>query len=313
MRDLSTDPTCQEIIETAQRSYCPTREQMEWLLDHRSTAVGPLLTLLKEATQWDAVPEERSDGSMHAIFLLAALEAQEAWPALANILRKDFDGFVDPFFGDILTECLPWAVARIAKDRPEDLIQLAGDIRLNSWIRNLSLRALGMQALLWPDKQERIICEMQGWMAAAYLDPDPTWPTHLICTVADLGGPQRLWPGIHNLFEQGLIDLGVIQEEDVCGPPEVWKARRSIFEIYTQYGWMIAWQDPQMGGSASRRKKSSKGAFFEEKGTSASARLADATARERLKIGRNAPCPCGSGKKFKKCCLNREGSSSAGI
>lgn len=25
------------------------------------------------------------------------------------------------------------------------------------------------------------------------------------------------------------------------------------------------------------------------------------------KIGRNAPCPCGSGKKYKKCCLNRTG------
>ena len=24
------------------------------------------------------------------------------------------------------------------------------------------------------------------------------------------------------------------------------------------------------------------------------------------KISRNAPCPCGSGKKYKKCCLNRE-------
>ncbi len=24
------------------------------------------------------------------------------------------------------------------------------------------------------------------------------------------------------------------------------------------------------------------------------------------KIGRNAPCPCGSGKKYKFCCLNRE-------
>jgi hypothetical protein len=23
-----------------------------------------------------------------------------------------------------------------------------------------------------------------------------------------------------------------------------------------------------------------------------------------MKIGRNAPCPCGSGKKYKKCCLN---------
>ncbi len=24
------------------------------------------------------------------------------------------------------------------------------------------------------------------------------------------------------------------------------------------------------------------------------------------KVGRNAPCPCGSGKKYKKCCLNKE-------
>jgi len=25
----------------------------------------------------------------------------------------------------------------------------------------------------------------------------------------------------------------------------------------------------------------------------------------RVKIGRNAPCPCGSGKKFKKCCIDQ--------
>ncbi len=28
--------------------------------------------------------------------------------------------------------------------------------------------------------------------------------------------------------------------------------------------------------------------------------------RERAKVGRNDPCPCGSGKKYKKCCLNHE-------
>lgn len=28
--------------------------------------------------------------------------------------------------------------------------------------------------------------------------------------------------------------------------------------------------------------------------------------RESKKIGRNEPCPCGSGKKYKKCCLNKE-------
>lgn len=26
---------------------------------------------------------------------------------------------------------------------------------------------------------------------------------------------------------------------------------------------------------------------------------------KKVKIGRNAPCPCKSGKKYKKCCLNK--------
>ena len=27
---------------------------------------------------------------------------------------------------------------------------------------------------------------------------------------------------------------------------------------------------------------------------------------KEYKIGRNEPCPCGSGKKFKNCCINKE-------
>lgn len=29
------------------------------------------------------------------------------------------------------------------------------------------------------------------------------------------------------------------------------------------------------------------------------------------KVGRNDPCPCGSGKKHKKCCMASEGAKSA--
>jgi uncharacterized protein YecA (UPF0149 family) len=28
--------------------------------------------------------------------------------------------------------------------------------------------------------------------------------------------------------------------------------------------------------------------------------------RDEPKVGRNEPCPCGSGKKYKKCCLDKE-------
>ena len=65
--------------------------------------------------------------------------------------------------------------------------------------------------------------------------------------------------------------------------------------------------------------------YFTEKYKKDQARLAaDQAARERLaelntgqpylnhqrKVGRNDPCPCGSGKKYKKCCL---GETSAAI
>jgi uncharacterized protein YecA (UPF0149 family) len=30
--------------------------------------------------------------------------------------------------------------------------------------------------------------------------------------------------------------------------------------------------------------------------------LVPASDEPRIKVGRNEPCPCGSGKKYKKCC-----------
>ena len=32
----------------------------------------------------------------------------------------------------------------------------------------------------------------------------------------------------------------------------------------------------------------------------------DTFVREDPKIGRNDPCPCGSGRKYKRCCLNKK-------
>jgi len=36
-------------------------------------------------------------------------------------------------------------------------------------------------------------------------------------------------------------------------------------------------------------------------------------ARKPPRVGRNESCPCGSGKKFKKCCLNNPPASIAGV
>lgn len=35
------------------------------------------------------------------------------------------------------------------------------------------------------------------------------------------------------------------------------------------------------------------------------AKIEGATVAHRAKIGRNSSCPCGSGRKFKKCCIGK--------
>ena len=48
-------------------------------------------------------------------------------------------------------------------------------------------------------------------------------------------------------------------------------------------------------GTRSSQKEKTKRSFTENK-------KASGTIRREKKIGRNDPCPCGSGKKYKKCC-----------
>jgi len=35
--------------------------------------------------------------------------------------------------------------------------------------------------------------------------------------------------------------------------------------------------------------------------------------RDKPKVGRNEPCPCGSGKKYKHCCMGKEGGTNERI
>jgi hypothetical protein len=52
------------------------------------------------------------------------------------------------------------------------------------------------------------------------------------------------------------------------------------------------------------------GGFIPAPHTYATAGHNEATPAANKKVSRNDPCPCGSGKKFKKCCLRKENGES---
>ncbi|MGI9086801.1 MAG: SEC-C metal-binding domain-containing protein, partial [Chthoniobacterales bacterium] len=60
---------------------------------------------------------------------------------------------------------------------------------------------------------------------------------------------------------------------------------------------------PALGGRTHQRTTTGDGAATSSNGDGAEVTLDLAPVRREIpKVGRNEPCPCGSGKKFKNCC-----------
>jgi hypothetical protein len=114
------------------------------------------------------------------------------------------------------------------------------------------------------------------------------------------GGFRDLLLIIDKLYEAGYV------ADSICGTKEdvhrdfdsdaaaPW--RKSVLSVYDQYddivnNWYDSEDDQQEEGPGSDR-------LAEEN-------PGGGPVIREPKVGRNDPCPCGSGKKYKKCCLGR--------
>ena len=140
--------TLSRFVDTLKQGNDPSHEEIAFILRERALAVPRLHAILEDASHWQQLPDESWNAQIHALFLLAALEAPEGLAPTLRLLRKPPE-FVDDFFGDLLTECLSWALARLAKTDSDALKVLAGDQTLDPYLRSAADRGLMAQALVW--------------------------------------------------------------------------------------------------------------------------------------------------------------------
>jgi hypothetical protein len=123
----------------------------------------------------------------------------------------------------------------------------------------------------------------------------------LVCAVADLPAPELLGE-VRQAYAEGLVDEGTADlegiERDVAAP-QPW--RRDQHRLITDaIGEMEHWAcfHPEDSGPTELP--------VAQVPMPPSPALANYDAPKPLirgpKVGRNDPCPCGSGKKYKKCC-----------
>ena len=132
----------------------------------------------------------------------------------------------------------------------------------------------------------------------------PVWGSLVSCC-ADLY-PAELLADIRQAYEEGLVDPGYIRLENVERDLEVGKDRllarlannpdlRLVEDTVAEMGsWACFREEKETRSQAATRSPANL--------NSTPAAGPPQLKKAGPKTGRNEPCPCGSGKKYKKCC-----------
>jgi Protein of unknown function (DUF1186)/SEC-C motif len=249
--------------------------------------------------------------SLFFIFhLLGDWREKSAYRPLARLLRCSRDD-VDEIFGDFITETTHRVMAAVFDGDPGPLYDVILDPKADEFIRSRMLEVIAMVTL----RGEMPRAEAARFLRMCYDKINPQeecwvwqgWQSAiaLLCLV-------ELKPLVKDAFARGLISIGWLRFEDfeedlqlaVADPaalPNRWRGEFDLFgdTIEELSGWYCFRPEDTR---RREREEARRSAFSSDVGT---------VVNPYRKIGRNDLCPCGSGRKFKKCCLTADVSQAA--
>jgi len=303
------------------------REKVEAIMAlPRETLIQDLETLLLDAIERHDFFQNYEDQDRwwefptHALYMLVELKATTALPTILKLLQQEAQ-FTNYWFGDGITEDFWQVLYHVGEgsfSMCKDLILQPGD-----WVnRIVPSTALAQIVLHQPEKKPKIITWFDEILDAflAMEAENPALDGEVISTiVCDLMALKaiELLPKIKILYDEGLVFNGITGdyasiEKDIKGKKSNYGKREVGGSIFDRYAKVMTWHSYRMRYDETYKKKNTY-----SKNSTSSADFSNKTAdyyapsksivpvRTGKKIGRNEPCPCGSGKKHKKCCLKK--------
>ncbi len=244
--------------------------------------------------------EDTHNFPLHALCLLGELKAEDSLEAVLDFLKND-DEVLEFWFGDHITSTIWLPIYLIAQNNQEALHQFLLEPGVSTYSKTAVSEALIQMALHAPEKRNEIlsiytdvfICFNNATPNDNFIDSDL-----LGLLIGDMinAGFKEMLPLIKKLYDKGYVSLtinGAYDEaESYFNKPLNNNGKRKIENIFNLYTTIInTWsgysEDEEYFGDD----------YFDDDEIQ--------TPAVSVKIGRNDPCPCGSGKKYKKCCLNK--------
>jgi hypothetical protein len=282
------------------------REAMQWALDNWDEAAPALLSILERFVSG----ADRSDEAASAVFFILHLAGEKqdtrVFPLLCD-LAQDGEA-VETLLGDSTTTTFKQI---LISTYDSDLDTLKGVIEASE--ADEFVRAGALEVLAYLTATGRIPQdETEAYLLRLY---DTLQPAHesfvwtgWVLAVALLG-LEALSDVVRQAFRRGLIDPMVMSYDDFCqdlgrtlADPKrmVGFHRDRIGALKDAIGELSSWY---AFSDAAKRDQVRRAATPEDARPFAADTLLP-FADPFKGVGRNDPCPCGSGKKFKKCCLH---------
>lgn len=263
--------------------------------NHREQMVEPFVQAVECALNHPQDPsEEAGQLFCYALAFLSKWREPRAFPLVLRWLSLPGECAFD-LGGDTVTE---WGSRLLALTCTGDLAPLKELIQnrsANEFCRGQAIDALALLVAGNQRTQEEI-ADYFGWLAREGLERELSFVWDALGSACVDIEAVKAFPDLRRAGEDQLIDPYLVQDlgEVEAGPPgkfiTPFRQRQVPFEnIAAEISWWACFSEDRQQGFS----------------TPASAWTDDAPPQPYIappKVGRNEPCPCGSGKKYKKCC-----------
>jgi hypothetical protein len=274
------------------------REAIEQAIVHREDITPELLRILEQLAGDPTAWSECQDGHIFAMYLLARFREIRAYPLLLRIASIPGDAIFD-LLGDVVTQDFGSILASVSGGDMTGMKALIENEGANEFVRAAAMRGLVTVVATGRQSRDEVMAYFSGLFERLDRKPSHVWSA-LANYCTDLY-PGEVQEQIRQAYQDGLIEPRAIHPDDVeealaAGEDAASTRLRRRYRLIDDVEGAMSW----FSGSERSARSPAEPRTMPESRT----RIAAIEQRRRTepKVGRNDPCPCGSGKKFKKCC-----------
>ncbi len=274
------------------------REAVQEAIAQKEAITPYLLDALAEAAKNPQAVLDRNDFTYtYAAFLLSQFREPRSFPMIIKLASYDSE-MVDMLMSDSITEDLDQWLASTYNGDLGALQQLIENREADEWVRNAGIKAMAMLTAHGMLPRDALMSYYKELLETRLEKDARVERTGVAVQATDLG-PAEVYQLLKEGYDDGTIDAWVMPFSWVEAAME--KDPQELLEKYRRENPLVEDTVKEMRWWASFDDKKSRSLPMSELLYGDDLAESHEPYKAPQKVGRNDPCPCGSGKKYKKC------------